>query len=600
MVFIPPPITTASPSDTRPRLGELLIRFGRLSHRDLEQALTAQADASDLLGRVLVRLGTLSEADVARALSAQLGLKVAANEDFPETPLQVPGVEPDYLLSHFALPLKVEDGMLYVAMATPQDELTVKALRLASGLWVRPRVAIESDLRAALKRLYEGESEDESAGERVEGEEASEATANANAEASGEGAAGEDSAVPDQAAADSEPAACFDERVNEAPAIQFVDQSITEGIGLGASDIHFEPFADRLHVRYRVDGVLREAGSIEAEWAAVVVSKIKLMAHLNIAERHLPQNGRIRNRVQGHEIDLRISTLPTLYGESVTVHVFNRSVRPGLEDMGFSPELLEQYRGLLGRPHGILLVTGLAGSGRTATLHASLAELDARALKILTVEDPVEYPLAGIHQVQPQSGMSFAGALRSVLRQDPDLVMVDEMRDAETARIVVQSALAHPVFSALHAETAAGAIIRLVEMGIEPYLVSASLNGVLSQRLVRKLCPHCRKSVVPESGTMQEIGLTRLMPPGTESVFAAEGCTECGHTGYLGRTAIHELFVLDDAARRAILSGVDAAGLNDVARRSGMSTFRRDGLRKVAAGICSLEEVLRVTHDRES
>jgi general secretion pathway protein E len=589
--------TSTSSSDARPRLGELLVRFGRLSHRDLEQALTAQAEASDLLGRVLVRLGILSEADVARALSAQLGLKVAGDDDFPEAPLQVPGVEPDYLLSHFALPLKIEDGMLYVAMATPQDELTVKALRLATGLWVRPRVAIESELRAALKRLYEGagESESEDANEDAAGA----VSVDTGADVGAESAVSEDSAAPEQATVDSEAAACFEDRASETPAIHFVDQSIAKGVGLGASDIHFEPFGDGLHVRYRIDGLLREAGRAEAELAAAVVSRIKLMARLNIAERHAPQNGRIRHRVQNHELDLRVSILPTLYGESVAVHVFNRSIRPGLEDMGFSSELLERYRALLGRPHGLLLVTGLAGSGRTATLHASLAELDAWALKILTVEDPIEYPLVGIHQVQPHTGMRFAGALRSVLRQDPDIIMLDEMRDAETARITVQSALAHRMFSSLHAETAAGAIVRLVEMGIEPYLVSAVLNGVLSQRLVRKLCPHCRKSVAPAPGTMQEIGLTRLMPPGTESIFAAEGCTECGQTGYLGRTAIHELFVLDDAARRAILSGADAAELDDIARRSGMSTFRRDGLRKVATGICSLEEVLRVTHDRE-
>jgi general secretion pathway protein E len=596
MVFIPPPLPPTSSSGARPRLGELLVRFGRLSHRDLEQALTAQAEASDLLGRVLVRLGILSEADVARALSAQLGLKVAANDDFPEAPLQVPGVEPDYLLSHFALPLKVEDGMLYVAMATPQDELTVKALRLATGLWVRPRVAIESELRAALKRLYESESEGETEAKTLHSPEDEDKSEGEDTGGDANDAGGE--SVADQATVDSEPAACFEDLASEAPAIHFVDQAIVRGVELGASDIHFEPFEDGLHVRYRVDGLLREAGRAEAALAAAVISRIKLMAHLNIAERHVPQNGRIRH--QNHALELRISILPTLYGESVAVHVFDRGNRPRLEDMGFSSELLERYRELLGRPHGLLLVTGLAGSGRTATLHASLAELDARALKILTVEDPVEYPLAGVHQVQPHTGMRFAGALRSVLRQDPDLLMLDEMRDVETARITVQSALAHRIFSSLHAETATGAIVRLVEMGIEPYLVSAVLNGVLSQRLVRKLCPHCRKSVVPASGTMQEIGLTRLMPPGTESIFAAEGCAECGHTGYLGRTAIHELFVLDDAARRAILSGADAAGLDDIARRSGMSTFRRDGLRKVAAGICSLEEVLRVTHDRES
>jgi general secretion pathway protein E len=560
-------------------LGELLVRHNRLSPRDLEQALAAQSEIGDLLGRVLVRLGLLTEIDVARALSEQLQLKLALADDFPEAPLAVPGVEPDYLLAHSVLPLEIRDGKLYVAMATPQDEFTLKALRLASGLRPRPRIALETELRAALERLYAPPDENE------------------------DGEDGADAALLDISdGGDSEFVEHLKDLASEAPVIRFVNQIIARVIDLRASDIHLEPFEDGLHVRYRVDGVLQEAERAEVGLAAAVTSRIKLMAHLNIAERRLPQDGRIKNRVKGHELDLRVSTLPTVHGESVVMRVLDRaSIRLSLEDMGFSSDTLTRYRGLIERPHGILLVTGPTGSGKTTTLYASLAKLDAGALKILTVEDPVEYQLTGINQVQVQSqiGMSFANALRSILRQDPDIIMIGEMRDTETAQIAVQSALTgHLVLSTLHTNTAAGAIIRLEDMGIERYLITSSVNGVLSQRLVRRLCPHCREAVALAPEVLQKTGLARFMAPGANIAHVARGCAMCKHTGYLGRTAIHELFVMDAAAHEAILAGSDATALHSLARRGGMLTLYEDGLRKVAAGLSSLEEVLRVTQDQ--
>jgi general secretion pathway protein E len=563
----------------RPRLGELLVRHNRLSPRDLEQALAAQSEIGDLLGRVLVRLGLLTDIDVARALSEQLRLKLALAGDFPAAPLAVPGVEPDYLLAHSVLPLEIRDGKLYVAMATPQDEFTLKALRLASGLRPRPRIALETELRAALERLYAPADENE------------------------DGEDGADAALLDISdGGDSEFVEHLKDLASEAPVIRFVNQIIAKVIDLRASDIHLEPFEDGLHVRYRVDGVLQEAERAEVGLAAAVTSRIKLMAHLNIAERRLPQDGRIKNRVKGHELDLRVSTLPTVHGESVVMRVLDRaSIRLSLEDMGFSSDTLTRYRGLIERPHGILLVTGPTGSGKTTTLYASLAKLDAGALKILTVEDPVEYQLTGINQVQVQSqiGMSFANALRSILRQDPDIIMIGEMRDTETAQIAVQSALTgHLVLSTLHTNTAAGAIIRLEDMGIERYLITSSVNGVLSQRLVRRLCPHCREAVALAPEVLQKTGLARFMAPGANIAYVARGCAMCKHTGYLGRTAIHELFVMDAAAHEAILAGSDATTLHSLARRGSMLTLYEDGLRKVAAGLSSLEEVLRVTQDQ--
>ncbi|QDF95607.1 type II secretion system protein GspE [Azoarcus sp. DD4] len=554
------------------RLGELLVREGRLSARDLDQALAAQRELGDLLGRVLVRLGLVSETEVGRALSVQLDLPLVLPPDYPEAALDVPGLHADYLLAHRVLPLRVEGSHLALAMAVPQDAFLVKAVKLASGLEVRPLLAIETELQAALERLYV--------------EPAAEPLPDGALSASG----------------DSEFVEHLKDLASEAPVIRLVNQIIGRVIDLRASDIHIEPFEDGLRVRYRVDGVMQDGDPADLALAAAVTSRIKLLAHLNIAERRLPQDGRIRSRVKGHELDLRVSTLPTVHGESVVMRVLDRaSIRLSLEDMGFSADTLARYRELIARPHGILLVTGPTGSGKTTTLYASLARLDAGALKILTVEDPVEYQLAGVNQVQvqPQIGMGFAQVLRSILRQDPDIIMIGEMRDTETAQIAVQSALTgHLVLSTLHTNTAAGAIVRLEDMGVERYLITSAVNGVLAQRLVRSLCPQCKAPEELADEVLQASGLARFMPAGSRTVQRARGCPACKGSGYRGRTAVHELFVLDEEAHRAILAGADATTLHAVACRGGMLTLYEDGLRKVAAGLTSLEEVLRVTQDQ--
>jgi general secretion pathway protein E len=558
------------------RLGELLVRQEKLTPRDLEQALAALPEMKDMLGRVLVRLGLLSELDVARALSEQLGIPLVQAGDFPDQPVMVAGLAPDYLRSHGVLPLRHEEDRLDVAMSIPQDEFLTKALHLATGLEIRVRMGLESEIQAALARLYAEPEVDEAQAE--------------HAYAATQGAGGDE----------------FIEHLrdlaSEAPVIRLVNQLVARVIDLRASDIHIEPFEDGLHIRYRVDGVLQDADIAAGNLGPAVTSRIKLLAHLNIAERRLPQDGRIMTRVKGHELDLRVSTLPTVHGESVVMRVLDRaSIRLRLEDMGFADDNLARFRELLGRPHGILLVTGPTGSGKTTTLYAALAKLNASELKILTVEDPVEYQLAGINQVhvQPHIGLTFAHALRSILRQDPDIIMIGEMRDGETAQIAVQSALTgHLVLSTLHTNTAAGAIIRLEDMGVERYLITSTVNGVLSQRLVRQLCPHCREATDLPAATMDRTGLTRFMADRAREVFVARGCPQCKGTGYLGRTSIHELFVMDEAAHQAILSGADATTLNAVVRRSGMLSLYEDGLRKVASGVTSLAELLRVTQDQ--
>ena len=554
-----------------PRLGELLVRAGKLGQRDLDQALVAQAEMHDLLGRVLVRLGLLSELDVTQVLAEQLDLPLVAASDFPQEVLEVPGLQHGYLLQHGILPLALRDDALAVAMITPQDAFLRKALHLASGLEIRPAIAVESELQAALVRLY-AEPQDE-----------------VDDEDTGFGMLGGDSEFVEH----------LKDLASEAPVIRMVNQMIARVVDMRASDIHVEPFEDGLHIRYRVDGVLQASELADRALAAAVTSRIKLLAHLNIAERRLPQDGRIKTRVKGHELDLRVSSLPTVHGESVVMRVLDRaSIRLDLEDMGFSDDTLARYRALIERPHGILLVTGPTGSGKTTTLYASLAKLDAVSLKILTVEDPVEYQLEGVNQVQVQAqiGMTFASALRSILRQDPDIIMIGEMRDTETAQIAVQSALTgHLVLSTLHTNTAAAAIIRLEDMGVERYLITSSVNGVLAQRLVRRLCPHCRAPRELTDEVIEQTGIDRFLPAGSRRVYAPVGCGECQDTGYLGRTSIHELFLLDEAAHQAILSGADATTLHNVARKGGMITLYEDGLRKVVAGVTSLEEVMRAT-----
>ena len=556
------------------RYGEALVRAGKLGARDLERALVAQREMGGALDGVLVSLGLVSEVDAARALAEHLGLPFLAADAFPDLPPEPQGLLPEFMRAHRVLPLSVEDGRLRVAMSAPQDVFVCKALGLASGLAIEPAVGLGSDIDKALTRLFD---------EGAEG-------------------VGDGDDVGDGLDAD---AGDFVEHLrdlaSEAPVIRLVNTIIGRVIELRASDIHLEPFDDGLHVRYRIDGVLHPGEVVPAAQGAAVSSRVKLLAHLDIAERRLPQDGRIKTRVKGRELDLRVSTAPTVHGESVVMRVLDRaSVRLSLEDMGFERDTLERFNQLVHRPHGILLVTGPTGSGKTTTLYAALAKLDSASQKIITVEDPVEYQLEGINQIQVHSqiNLTFANALRSILRQDPDIIMIGEMRDGETAQIAVQSSLTgHLVLSTLHTNTAASAVVRMQDMGVERYLITSTVNGVLAQRLVRRLCPHCKTAVQPDPALLQSSGLGRFLAPGAP-VHEARGCERCRGTGYQGRTAIHELLVVDEAMRSAILQGMDASALQAIAVQAGMYTLYDDGLRKVAAGVTSLDEVLRATQDQ--
>jgi general secretion pathway protein E len=557
--------------DTGHSFGEQLVQAGKLSARDLDRALAAQQEMGGSLSVVLTQLGLVSEADVVQTRSRVLGIPFAAADEFPDIALEVSGLLPDFMAAHQVYPLRLDSNRLDVAMATPEDGYLLKALRLATGLDIRPFIALPSDIEKALSQPVAEEvaqDEDEDLA----------------------GLGGDSGDFIEH----------LKDLASEAPVIRLVNTIIGRVIELRASDIHLEPFDDGLHVRYRVDGVIHSSELVPPKHSAAVASRVKLLAHLDIAERRLPQDGRIKIRVKGRELDLRVSTVPTVHGESVVMRVLDRaSVRFSLEQMGFEADTLERFNGLLARPHGILLVTGPTGSGKTTTLYAALSKLDSSTQKIINVEDPVEYQLEGINQIQvhTQIGLTFANALRSILRQDPDIIMIGEMRDGETAQIAVQSALTgHLVLSTLHTNTAAGAVIRMQDMGVERYLITSSVNGVLSQRLVRTLCRHCREPVTPSSEVLASSGLGRYLKPGVP-MYRARGCVHCRDTGYLGRTAIHELMVLDEAMRKAIIEGKDASELHSNAVRSGMLTLYEDGLRKVASGTTSLEELLRVTQD---
>ncbi len=563
------PLTTLSASQEKlAQLGELLVSTGKLSARDLDRAASARQETGGVLGPVLVSLGLVSETDVAQAQAQLLGLSFVAAERFPATAPEVEGLQPDFLRAHHVYPLRLDEAGLMVAMARPDDAFILKALALVTGVPVLPCVALASDIEKALASSTDEVVDEESA--------------------------------PDFEADTGDFVEHLKDLASEAPVIRMVNQIIGRVIDLRASDIHLEPFDDGLHVRYRVDGVISISEVVSPQHSAAVGSRIKLMAHLDIAERRLPQDGRIKTRVKGRELDLRVSTVPTVHGESVVMRVLDRtSVRYSLEAMGFAADNLERFNRLLARPHGILLITGPTGSGKTTTLYTALSKLDANAHKIITVEEPVEYQLEGINQIQvhQQIGLSFASALRSILRQDPDIIMIGEMRDGETAQIAVQSALTgHLVLSTLHTNTAAGAIVRLQDMGIEPYLITSSVNGVLSQRLVRRLCDHCKQPYQPDAAVRSSSGLER-MGLTVPHLYKATGCEHCRQTGYAGRCGIHELLVIDDGMRRGILDGLDAAALHTKAVTAGMHTLYEDGLRKVAAGVTSLDELLRVTED---
>ena len=513
--------------------------------------------------------------DVAEALAAQLGLPLIEAAGYPELPILEERVSARFLREARALPLTEDEAELALAMADPTDSYTVNAFEMVTGRRVRPLVAIPTELEAALERLY-------GAGKSVLG----------------------------QIIGDVEPRddIGFDADVqqlkdlaSEAPVIRLVSLVITNALEMRASDIHIEPFENRLIVRYRIDGVLHEVESPPRRLSAAVISRVKIMANLDIAERRLPQDGRIRLRVQGKEIDLRVSTVPTMHGESVVMRILDKGgVALDFKRLGFEEDTLRVFLDVLFEPHGILLVTGPTGSGKTTTLYTALDRLNKPDVKILTVEDPVEYQMPGINQIQvkPQIDLTFANALRSIVRQDPDVIMIGEIRDLETAQIAVQSALTgHLVLSTVHTNDAPSTVNRLLDMGVEDYLLTSTVVGILAQRLVRTLCHKCREAYTALPEVVDELGLRKFTSDRDIRLFHAKGCKECAQTGYLGRISILEMLPMTDPLRTLIMRHATSAELRAEAIKSGMVTMYEDGMRKSLAGVTTFEEVLRVTRE---
>ncbi|MDY0205304.1 MAG: type II secretion system ATPase GspE [Pseudomonas sp.] len=554
-------------------LGEWLIAANKLSEEDLQRATQVQKLSGGQLSQILVRLGLVAERDIAHILVERFGYRLITAEEFPQEPvLDENAISKAFMREQHVLPVADDESTLQVAMLEPSDDFILRALAMATGRVIEPLLALSTDLDNAYERLY------------------------------GAGAAQREA---DEALTESALSTGVDDverlrdMASEAPVIRLVNSVFSRALDARASDIHIEPFEHHLSIRFRIDGVLQEVETPSAQLAPAVISRLKILSKLNIAERRLPQDGRIQLRMQGRPIDLRVSTVPTMHGESVVMRILDKqSINLDLDAIGLSPQILKDFKTVLARPNGVFLVTGPTGSGKTTTLYAALSRLNTVDRKILTVEDPVEYQIAGVNQIQTASkvGLDFANALRSILRQDPDVVMIGEIRDKETASIAIQAALTgHIVLSTLHTNDAPSAITRLLDMGVEDYLLTSTVNGVMSQRLVRKLCPHCKQPHTISSEELSNMGVAHLLEPGQDvKVYGPGGCDECAHTGYRGRMGIHELLLMNDQVRHEVLQRASSEQIYRVAREYGMLSMFEDGFSKVLAGLTSTAEVLRV------
>ena len=541
-------------------LATALVDKGKIRRSELYQLQEVSQSRSDALGVALVRYGILSESDLANNLAELTGLPIVDPDGYQAID-SVPDELPlRFLRSALAVPLAVDGETLVLAMAEPRDLDTIHSISSTLKRRIEPRIGLYSHIQGCLDKLAELE----------------------------QGPAGDTSNDSDETEFDSEDlldnVSHLRELASEAPTIQTVNRLLHEAISLQASDIHLEPNSEGVRVRYRVDGALRFGETLPLASSAAINSRIKIMAKLDIAEQRLPQDGRIQIKIAGRDVNIRVSTVPILYGESVVIRILDKSrVIYDFDYLGLDAQTLAAFMGILSQPTGIFLVTGPTGSGKTTTLYTGLSQINSIEKKIITVEDPIEYQFDGVNQiaVHAKIGLTFPNILRSILRQDPDIIMVGEMRDTETAGIAVQAALTgHLVLSTLHTNDAVSGITRLLDMGVEDYLVTSTVNAVFAQRLVRKLCPECRS---PQGENATE--------------YVAAGCDHCGHTGYRGRVMIYELFQITETIRKMILQHAGSDSLGEKARELGMITMRECGMRMVAEGITSRAEVLRVTNE---
>jgi general secretion pathway protein E len=557
-----------------PRFLSGLVDGGLLAASDVNRLTRTQAETGETLCRLIPKLGLLEEKVLAEQAALFLKLELFNKEALPSEPLLPEQLSETFLMAEGLLPVQFQDGRLMVATSDPFSDYNRRAIELASKVPVGFVVATQSDIDNALRRLYEPRAE---------------AGGEPQADASSDGGYEEDlQRLRDMAA--------------EAPVIRFVNQLFQDAVEKRSSDIHLEPFHTALRVRFRIDGLLCEMDAPPQQFTSAILSRIKLLARLNIAERRLPQDGRIRTVIKGKTMDVRVSTVPTLYGEAVVMRLLDKSaVSFDFHNLGLSEEDLKRYLAILSNPNGIVLVTGPTGSGKTTTLYASLLHLNKIETKIMTVEDPVEYELPGINQIQvkPQIGLGFANALRSLVRQDPDIILIGEIRDLETAEIASQSALTgHRVLSTLHTNDAASSVTRLMDMGVADFLIAATVRGIVAQRLVRRLCESCKKEVAAPNHL--HAALAPFQPDRESrglSVFEPQGCRTCEGVGYRGRFGIYEVLVVSDRIREMISARAPVADIQAQAIAEGMTSLFEDGLRKVSHGATSMAEVLRATRE---
>ena len=553
---------------------QTLQASNKLSVSELKKAEHVQKTSlAESLPQLLVKLGLCSELDVADAFVESGHFEKVTPDQYPLEGQLPETVSLRFLKNYHIIGLAQTKDAISVAMMDPADPFTISCLRLATGKTILVKVGLLTEIDAALDIQY-----------------------------------GEDRSKADKLIAESltddlgeEDLAHLKDLASEAPVIKMVNLIMQRAIETRASDIHIEPFEQILKVRLRIDGVLQEIDAPNVKSTAAVISRIKIMAKLNIAERRLPQDGRIKVQMIGKELDLRVSTIPTMHGESVVIRLLDKeNTVLDFAALGFSGRHLQQFIDVLSQPHGIILITGPTGSGKSTTMYAALKQLNTPERKIITVEDPVEYQMEGINQIQakPQIGLTFASALRSIVRQDPDVIMIGEMRDLETARIAVQSALTgHLVLSTLHTNDAAGGVTRLLDMGLEEYLLTSTVNGILAQRLVRKLCPQCKKGAIAGPETVNNLRLQRFTSQRDIVLYQPVGCSACSNTGYRGRLAIIEFLPMTDPIRKLIMAHEEAGAIQKLAIAEGMQTLYENGLVKAIEGITTLEEVMRVTSE---
>jgi general secretion pathway protein E len=564
-------------------LGEILRATAGLTEEKLQEALTIQAEKGGRLGEVLVGMKAIGEEEVAKALGLQLDLPYLARIFLEEVGAElIRRVPINFAKQACILPLAVEGDTVALAVADPLNTTVLDHARMLLGMNVSPRIALASTITDAINSVYDRASN--------EAEQLVDELESTNLDS----ITHELDEVKD----------LIDDAGDEAPIIRLINSVLFRAAKERASDIHIEPMDRELLVRFRVDGVLQEIIKPPKRYQNAIVGRVKVMGQLNIAEKRLPQDGRIRIKLAGRDIDIRLSTIPTTFGERIVMRLLDKNTTLlDLTELGMAAHTLEGMEHVIRRPHGIVLVTGPTGSGKTTTLYGALSRINTPDLNILTVEDPVEYQLKGIGQmaVSPKIGLSFAQGLRAFLRQDPDVIMVGEIRDKETAEIAIQASLTgHLVFSTVHTNDAASAVTRLVDMGVEPFLVASSLTAILAQRLVRRVCPDCRVQYTPTEEEVKELGMTKaqfIERHGVEKIYKATGCPSCNQNGYRGRTGIYELLLVDDAVRQLALKNVDASTIKKAAIANGMRTLLDDGARKIALGETTIAEVLSITQE---